>query len=83
MEENSEQGVSINPDTSAQDLEIENKALKDLLAENKTMIENLTKSLNEVKLTNAKLVNSLDISKQQESLEEIINKNFNRYANKR
>lgn len=82
MEENSGQDVS-NLDTPAQDLEIENKALKELLAENKTMIEKLTNSLNEVKLTNAKLVNSLDISKQQESLEEIINKNFNRYANKR
>ena len=70
------------PDKKLDDIQIENNALKELLAENKKTIEELTKTLNEVKTTNAKLVNSLDVSGKQKSVEDIINENFNKYFKK-
>jgi predicted RNase H-like nuclease (RuvC/YqgF family) len=70
------------PDKKLDDIQIENNALKQLLAENKKTIEELTKTLNEVKTTNAKLVNSLDVSGHQKSVEDIINENFNKYFKK-
>lgn len=76
---NTPEQTTVTPKT---DLEIENQALKQILAENKTMIEKLTKSLDEVKITNAKLVNTIDVSGKKETFEEIINKNYNRYAKK-
>lgn len=73
-----------NPDggASADDLKIENTALKELLAESKKTIEELNKTLVEVKTTNAKLVNSLDISKNVKDADALLNENFNKYFKK-
>ena len=44
------------------DLKIENNALKELLSENKETMDALKNELNQVKTTNAKLLNQLKIS---------------------
>lgn len=63
----------------SQDLSIENTALKDLLKENKDTIAKLSDELKQVKVMNAKLLNSLNVEQPKPSVEEILNSNFNRY----
>lgn len=64
------------------DLSIQNKALQDLLQENKATMQALKDELTQVKTANAKLVAQLDISKSTQSVDDIINSNFNRYFKK-
>ena len=65
-----------------EDLQIENKALKELLAENKKTIDKLNETMNEVKTSNAKLLNQLDVSANKQSVDDIINEQFNKYFKK-
>lgn len=71
-----------NQQKTMEDLEIENKALKELLAENKKTIEDLNKTMVEVKTTNAKLLNQMDVGKP-DSVYATMNDLFNRYAKER
>lgn len=71
-----------NQQRTMEDLEIENKALKELLAENKKTIEDLNKTMVEVKTTNAKLLNQMDVGKP-DSVYATMNDLFNRYAKER
>lgn len=77
IETNVEEPKLDNTDTS--DLTIQNKALQDLLKENQETMKALKEELTQVKTANAKLVAQLDISKNQQSVDDIINSNFNRY----
>lgn len=65
-----------------EDLQIENKALKELLADNKKTIDKLNETMNEVKTSNAKLLNQLDVSANKQSVDDIINEQFNKYFKK-
>lgn len=65
-----------------EDLQIENNALKELLAENKKTIDKLNETMAEVKTSNAKLLNQLDVGANKQSIDEIINKQFNKYFKK-
>lgn len=61
------------------DLEIENAALKELLAENKKTIDALNKTMAEVKTTNAKLLNQMNVGKAAD-VDSLMNDLFNKYA---
>lgn len=65
-----------------EELQIENKALKELLAENKKTIDKLNETMNEVKTSNAKLLNQLDVGANKQSVDDIINEQFNKYFKK-
>lgn len=65
-----------------EDLQIENNALKELLAENKKTIDKLNETMAEVKTSNAKLLNQLDVSANKQSVDDIINEQFNKYFKK-
>lgn len=65
-----------------EDLQIENKALKELLADNKKTIDKLNETMAEVKTSNAKLLNQLDVSANKQSVDDIINEQFNKYFKK-
>ena len=63
------------------DLKIENNALKQLLSENKETMDALKNELTQVKTTNAKLLNQLNIAKEKPSVETLLN-GFNKYNKK-
>lgn len=65
-----------------EDLQIENNALKELLADNKKTIDKLNETMNEVKTSNAKLLNQLDVGANRKSVDDIINEQFNKYFKK-
>lgn len=65
-----------------EDLQIENKALKELLADNKKTIDKLNETMAEVKTSNAKLLNQLDVGANKKSVDDIINEQFNKYFKK-
>ena len=65
-----------------EDLQIENKALKELLADNKKTIDKLNETMAEVKTSNAKLLNQLDVGANKQSVDDIINEQFNKYFKK-
>lgn len=69
-------------DLTIEDLQIENKALKELLAENKKTIDELNKTMVEVKTSNAKLMSQLDIGSNKKSVDDLINEQFNKYFKK-
>lgn len=72
-----------NTSTQATDVEIQNQALQQLLQENRATMQALQEELKQVKTANAKLVAQLDVSKStQQSVDDIINTNFNRYIKK-
>ena len=63
------------------DLKIENDALKQLLSENKETMDAFKNELTQVKTTNAKLLNQLNIAKEKPSVETLLN-GFNKYNKK-
>ena len=69
MEENNKDGLNLDKseDIGNDDLKIENNALKN--------------ELNQVKTTNAKLLNQLNIAKEKPSVETLLN-GFNKYNKK-
>ena len=69
-------------DITIEDLQIENKALKELLAENKKTIDELNKTMVEIKTSNAKLMSQLDIGSNKKSVDDLINEQFNKYFKK-
>lgn len=69
-------------EATLEDLQIENKALKELLAENKKTIDELNKTMVEVKTSNAKLMSQLDIGSNKKSVDDLINEQFNKYFKK-
>ena len=71
-----------NKEVTLEDLQIENKALKELLAENKKTIDELNKTMLEVKTSNAKLMSQLDIGSNKKSVDDLINEQFNKYFKK-
>lgn len=68
-------------DVGNDDLKIENNALKQLLSENKETMDALKNELIQVKTTNAKLLNQLNIVKEKPSVETLLN-GFNKYNKK-
>ena len=68
-------------DVGTDDLHIENDALTQLLSENKETMDALKTELNQVKTTNAKLLNQLNIAKEKPSVETLLN-GFNKYNKK-
>ena len=80
--ENEGQNNEPNTDVNIEDLQIENKALKELLAENKKTIDELNKTMAEVKTSNAKLMSQLDIGSNKKSVDDLINEQFNKYFKK-
>ena len=83
MKENNKDGSSLDKpeDVGNDDLKIENNALKQLLSENKETMDALKNELTQVKTTNAKLLNQLNIEKQKPSVETLLN-GFNKYNKK-
>lgn len=81
---NENEGQKNEPETDVtlEDLQIENKALKELLAENKKTIDELNKTMVEVKTSNAKLMSQLDIGSNKKSVDDLINEQFNKYFKK-
>ena len=81
---NENEGQKNEPETDVtlEDLQIENKALKELLAENKKTIDELNKTMAEVKTSNAKLMSQLDIGSNKKSVDDLINEQFNKYFKK-
>lgn len=81
---NENEGQKNKPETNVtlEDLQIENKALKELLAENKKTIDELNKTMGEVKTSNAKLMSQLDIGSNKKSVDDLINEQFNKYFKK-
>ena len=81
---NENEGQKKEPETDAtlEDLQIENKALKELLAENKKTIDELNKTMVEVKTSNAKLMSQLDIGSNKKSVDDLINEQFSKYFKK-
>lgn len=82
MEENIKDGLVLDePDTDvAEDLKIENNALKELLTEHKATMDALREELKTVKTTNAKLLNQLSVKEEKPTLEAMLN-SFNKYKN--
>lgn len=62
--------------TTQEQLAIDNKALKELLAESKATMDALKNELAEVKKTNAKLVAKMDVSTPEVSIDDLINDTF-------
>ena len=83
MEENNKDGLNLDKseDIGNDDLKIENNALKELLSENKKTMDALKNELTQVKTTNAKLLNQLNIAKEKPSVETLLN-GFNKYNKK-
>ena len=83
MEETNKDDLNLDKseDVGNDDLKIENNALKELLAENKDTMDALKNELNQVKTTNAKLLNQLNIAKEKPSVETLLN-GFNKYNKK-
>ena len=83
MEENNNDGLNLDKpeDVGNDDLKIENNALKQLLSENKETMDALKNELTQVKTTNAKLLNQLNIAKEKPSVETLLN-GFNKYNKK-
>ena len=83
MEENNKDGSNLDKseDIGNDDLKIENNALKQLLSENKETMDALKNELTQVKTTNAKLLNQLNIAKEKPSVETLLN-GFNKYNKK-
>ena len=83
MEETNKDGSNLDEskDVGNDDLKIENDALKQLLTENKETMDALRTELNQVKTTNAKLLNQLNIAKEKPSVETLLN-GFNKYNKK-
>ncbi len=82
---NNGEGEGVKKDDEAktlEDLQIENKALKELLADNKKTIDKLNETMAEVKTSNAKLLNQLDVGANKQSVDDIINEQFNKYFKK-
>ena len=82
-EEANKDGLNLDKseDVGNDDLKIENNALKQLLSENKETMDALENELNQVKTTNAKLLNQLNIAKEKPSVETLLN-GFNKYNKK-
>ena len=82
-EETNKDGLNLDKpeDVGNDDLKIENDALKQLLSENKEIMDALKNELNQVKTTNAKLLNQLNIAKEKPSVETLLN-GFNKYNKK-
>ena len=82
-EETNKDGLNLDKsdDVGNDDLQIENNALKQLLSENKETMDALKNELTQVKTTNAKLLNQLNIEKQKPSVETLLN-GFNKYNKK-
>ena len=82
-EETKKDGLNLDKseDVGNDDLKIENNALKQLLSENKEAMDALKTELNQVKTTNAKLLNQLNIAKEKPSVETLLN-GFNKYNKK-
>lgn len=82
-EETNKDGLNLDKseDVGNDDLKIENDALKELLAENKETMDALKNELTQVKTTNAKLLNQLNIAEQKPSVETLLN-GFNKYNKK-
>ena len=83
MEETNKDGLDLDKpdDVGNDDLKIENNALKQLLSENKETMDALKNELTQVKTTNAKLLNQLNIAKEKPSVETLLN-GFNKYNKK-
>ena len=83
MEEDNKDGLNLDKseDIGNDDLKIENNVLKELLSENKKTMDALKNELNQVKTTNAKLLNQLNIAKEKPSVETLLN-GFNKYNKK-
>ena len=83
MEENNKDGLNLDKseDIGNDDLKIENNVLKQLLSENKETMDALKNELTQVKTTNAKLLNQLNIAKEKPSVETLLN-GFNKYNKK-
>ena len=83
MKENNKDGSNLDKpeDVGNDDLQIENNALKQLLSENKETMDALKNELTQVKTTNAKLLNQLNIAKEKPSVETLLN-GFNKYNKK-
>ena len=83
MEETNKDDLNLDKseDVGNDDLKIENNALKQLLSENKETMDALKNDLNQVKTTNAKLLNQLNIAKEKPSVETLLN-GFNKYNKK-
>ena len=83
MEENNKDGSNLDmpEDVGNDDLKIENNALKQLLSENKETMDALKNELTQVKTTNAKLLNQLNIAHEKPSVETLLN-GFNKYNKK-
>ena len=83
MEENNNDGLDLDEseDVGNDDLKIENNALRQLLSENKETMDALKNELTQVKTTNAKLLNQLNIAKEKPSVETLLN-GFNKYNKK-
>ena len=83
MEEINNDGLNLDKpeDIGNDDLKIENNALKQLLSENKETMDALKNELTQVKTTNAKLLNQLNIAKEKPSVETLLN-GFNKYNKK-
>ena len=82
-EETNKDGLNLDKseDVGNDDLKIENDALKELLADNKKTMDALKNEINQVKTTNAKLLNQLNIAKEKPSVETLLN-GFNKYNKK-
>ena len=82
-EETNKDGLNLNKTENVgnDDLKIENNALKQLLSENKETMDALKNELTQVKTTNAKLLNQLNIAKEKPSVETLLN-GFNKYNKK-
>ena len=83
MEEINKDDVNVDKseDVGDDDLKIENNALKQLLSENKETMDALKNELTQVKTTNAKLLNQLNIAKEKTSVKTLLN-GFNKYNKK-
>ena len=82
-EEKTKDGLNLDKpeDVGNDDLKIENNALKQLLSDNKETMDALKNELTQVKTTNAKLLNQLNIAKEKPSVETLLN-GFNKYNKK-
>ena len=83
MEETNKDDLNLDKleDVGNDDLKIENNALKQLLSENKETMDALKNELTQVKTTNAKLLNQLNIEKQKTNVETLLN-GYNKYNKK-
>ena len=83
MEEPNKGGSNLNEPNNVDndDLQIENNALRQLLSENRETMDALKNELTQVKTTNAKLLNQLNIAKEKPSVETLLN-GFNKYNKK-